>query len=1221
MKKTSVNSSRLSSSSRIVSLACSAAVILAVLGSMTPLASTLSVAMRSALNDPAPASAVLAQSQTSTFYLHGTGPVNNPPTLFLNTTAPTATNEKYKDSAAISRNNGNPWKEIGAWPAAAAMTTGTLTSLSDLHVWLGLKNSDDQGTFFDLRVEAYKNSTLMTSGQSLCITGITRNANSAKEVALNFDPFSATAFNSTSDVLSLRVLTRVGTNANGSSCGGHSNAVGLRMYFDAVSRLSRFSATQGGDTTPPVLSVSQPVENLITAAAQTTVAGTFSDESPTTITVNGIAASIQGSSFTASVALSEGPNTLLIEATDGASNRTEVTRHVARDTAAPVIAIQQPADGVITSNTQVTVSGTYGDANLVSITINGVIAALSGGTFTANVTLNEGPNSLNVVAADPAGNQSTSSVAVTRDTIAPLLTIAQPGEGAVVTQSGLTIIGTFGDPNKATITINNDLSNRPKTSGDQYTAFLSLTEGTNTFTLQGFDKAGNHTDVVRTVVYHIDHTPPQLTVAEPAQNSVAKVLTVRGTVTSINPLVSVSANGHPLSINPDGIFAGALNLPEGVNEIQIQAVDANANSTTIVRTVTIDTTAPAISGLSPAAGTMINATSVSIQGSISDATTVSASVNGVAAAVGAGGLFIAENVPINEGQTEFLIAATDAAGNTSRSTLLLVGKDNTAPPAPEIFDVITPTRLDFQTVEGRAEAGAQVVITGGPQPVTVNAAFGTGLFAAPVNLATGVNVLTLTAQDSSGNVSPSVQVSITSNPGMGLPPAGQPAQINISTGNAQRGLIDNELPRPLIAIVTDQSGAPLAGVLVHFAVKQGGGRFVGGSDALDATTDVHGQASVRYISGSQPGFQLVRANYAGNASTPATFTAEALQAVTSGVTSVSGVVEDQNLRGLPNVLVRISGQQTRTGADGRFFIANVPTGPHQLLELIGRDQITLPGRWPNISFDFDVLPGVNNDLVRPLFLPRVNDGVAMPLDANNVVTQDTTFDLPVVGNEPPVRVTARAGTHILFPPDVTDKRLSVTRIPNNRVPMTLEDGRATSLYISVQPSGAIFETPLEISFPNLDRLPANSQVLLMSFDHDAGRYVQVGTGHVTQDGRSVKSDPGSGIRVGAWHGVPPPPPQPEVTVLGHIQFSGNSAFEGRLVRVKEAWVEGQPAQRMTSGSSVPRWDYRATLSVAPGTTRQAKMEASVVSSALEIETEPLVPPAEPAAAQPLAANK
>ena len=167
------------------------------------------------------------------------------------------------------------------------MTSGSLVSLSDLHVWLGLKNSDDQGTYFDLRVEAYKNSTLLASGQSLCITGITRNAANAKEVTLSFDPFTAATFNGTSDVLKLKVLTRVGTDASGGSCGGHNSAVGLRLYFDAVARNSRFVATQGSsDTTAPELTVEDPVAGLITSASQVLVKGTYSDASPVTITVD-----------------------------------------------------------------------------------------------------------------------------------------------------------------------------------------------------------------------------------------------------------------------------------------------------------------------------------------------------------------------------------------------------------------------------------------------------------------------------------------------------------------------------------------------------------------------------------------------------------------------------------------------------------------------------------------------------------------------------------------------------------------------------------------------------------------------------------------------------------------------------------------------------------------------------------------------------------------------
>jgi predicted extracellular nuclease len=179
------------------------------------------------------------------FYLHGTGPANNPPTLFLDNTTPTATTEKYKDSASVNFSGGNPWKDVGTWSATPALSPASLISLSNFHAWLGLKNSDDQGTNFDLRIEVYKNGALVASGESYCITGVTRNAALAKEVTLSFGSFSSATFNGTTDVLSLKVRTRIGTNGAGSFCGGHSNAVGLRLYFDAVSRPSRFDATFG----------------------------------------------------------------------------------------------------------------------------------------------------------------------------------------------------------------------------------------------------------------------------------------------------------------------------------------------------------------------------------------------------------------------------------------------------------------------------------------------------------------------------------------------------------------------------------------------------------------------------------------------------------------------------------------------------------------------------------------------------------------------------------------------------------------------------------------------------------------------------------------------------------------------------------------------------------------------------------------------------------------
>jgi len=175
------------------------------------------------------------------FYLHGAGSNNNPATLFIDNTAPTATTDKFKDSTAVNFNGGNPWKEVGTWAAAPGQVAGTLASSSDLRVWLGLKNSDDQGTRFDLRVEVYVNDAPVGEGETYCITGLTRNPAQAQEVVLAFAPFTPVTLNGTSDQLKLKISTRIGSNDAGSFCGGHSNAVGLRLYFDTVSKPARFN--------------------------------------------------------------------------------------------------------------------------------------------------------------------------------------------------------------------------------------------------------------------------------------------------------------------------------------------------------------------------------------------------------------------------------------------------------------------------------------------------------------------------------------------------------------------------------------------------------------------------------------------------------------------------------------------------------------------------------------------------------------------------------------------------------------------------------------------------------------------------------------------------------------------------------------------------------------------------------------------------------------------
>lgn len=142
----------------------------------------------------------------------------------------------------------------------------TLTALSDSHVWIGLKNSDDQGTRFDILTEVYHNNVLVASGLTRCISGVTRNPSNAKEVVVSFDPFSPVVVDA-GDVISLKVWTRIGTNPDDSKCSGHNNAVGLRLYYDAFNRPSRFGAQFSPEPLADLfLHTSDSVDSLIDTA-------------------------------------------------------------------------------------------------------------------------------------------------------------------------------------------------------------------------------------------------------------------------------------------------------------------------------------------------------------------------------------------------------------------------------------------------------------------------------------------------------------------------------------------------------------------------------------------------------------------------------------------------------------------------------------------------------------------------------------------------------------------------------------------------------------------------------------------------------------------------------------------------------------------------------------------------------------------------------------------
>lgn len=103
-------------------------------------------------------------------------------------------------------------------------------------------------------------------------------------------------------------------------------------------------------------------------------------------------------------------------------------------------------------------------------------------------------------------------------------------------------------------------------------------------------------------------------------------------------------------------------------------------------------------------------------------------------------------------------------------------------------------------------------------------------------------------------------------------------------------------------------------------------------------------------------------------------------------------------------------------------------------------------------------------------------------------------------------------------PGRTAAQPAIVPVPPDRIPAPLPPWLETPLVISVQAFGARqFDEPAPLEFPNLHGLAPGQKSVLMSFDHDAGIWVNIGNGTVSADGLTIVSDPGVGIRAPGWH--------------------------------------------------------------------------------------------------------
>jgi hypothetical protein len=174
------------------------------------------------------------------------------------------------------------------------------------------------------------------------------------------------------------------------------------------------------DTNAPILNVESPDDGTETAEEKIEVYGTASDDSGFVfVKVNGKFAGT--TNWFKKVSLSEGTNLITITAFDVASNVTEEIRTViyaensVEDTEAPVIDEVDPEDGYETYFPKVRMVIQASDnVKVESVSVNGNDAKFSryGWLYVADLAL--GNNSMEIIAADAAGNQSTKNVVYIR---------------------------------------------------------------------------------------------------------------------------------------------------------------------------------------------------------------------------------------------------------------------------------------------------------------------------------------------------------------------------------------------------------------------------------------------------------------------------------------------------------------------------------------------------------------------------------------------------------------------------------------------------------------------------------------------------------------------------------------------------------------------------------------------------------------------------------------
>ncbi len=250
------------------------------------------------------------------------------------------------------------------------------------------------------------------------------------------------------------------------------------------------------------------------------------------------------------------------------------------------------------------------------------------------------------------------------------------------------------------------------------------------------------------------------------------------------------------------------------------------------------------------------------------------------------------------------------------------------------------------------------------------------------------------------------------------------------------------------------------------------------------------------------------------------------------------------LAGVEVYILGFEGQKVYTDENGYFELTDVPAG-NVKVAVDGRTATNAPDGifYPEMVMDVTLRAGQDNTLMGTMgdanqqldnldrgevYLPRLSTEILVDIsdtDPTEIRLTDQGADGLTAEERDTMALTIQPGSLLDENGNpVENPQVGLSTVPPELVADMLPEGLLQHTFdITIQsPDTAVFTEPATIVFPNVFNAEPGTKLNFLSFDHTTGRLVIEGTATVSADGKSVVTDPDTGVTKPGWHGLTPP---------------------------------------------------------------------------------------------------